>query len=63
MVSQWDINGRTLCLYINSKRPFTCVALLLSSSDLGSTAETAIVFSFFFKDTHKSIIDLAICFI
>ena len=60
MVSQWDILGKLLCLYINSKRLLTSAALLLSSSNLGAIPETAIVFSFFFKDIHISIIHLVI---
>ena len=61
--NQWfhrDINGKPLCLHINSKRLFTSVALLFTSSNLGTIPETAIIFSFFFKDILKTIIDLAI---
>ena len=60
MVVQWDINGKLLCLQINSKRMFTSVTLLSRSFNLGTIPETVFVFSFFFKDTNKSSIDFVI---
>ena len=55
MVSQWVIYGKPLSLHIYSKRLFTSPALFFSSSRLGTIPQTAIIFSFFFKDVLKSI--------
>ena len=60
MVLQWDTNGKPLFLHINSKWLFTSIALLFSSCNFGTIPETAMIFSFFFQDILKSIIELAI---
>ena len=60
MVSQYDIHDKPLCLHINSKQLSTSDTLLFSSCSLDTIPEIAIIFSFFFKNILKSIIDLAI---
>ena len=52
------INDKPLYFHINSKRLFTSVTLLLSSSNLDTIPERAIAFSFFFQEMHKLVIDL-----